>query len=322
MAARKKVSEFARIARIERLLAAHGPKPSSTLELGIGDDAALLRLRGRAVWTVDTQVEGVHFDRRWLSLEDIGYRSFQAAVSDLAAMGAEPLGALSSLALPSRLSERELERVVRGQADAAADCGCPIIGGNLSRAGELSVTTSVLGSVRRPLLRGAARAGDELWLIGDVGMAALGLFALSRGVSRRSAAVRACIERWRRPRALLREGLELSRRARAAIDVSDGLAGDAGHIARGSGVSLVFDAERLQAALTSELVRGAALLGLTALDLALGGGEDYALLCSGPAGRRPRFARVIGDVERGNGVWLSVSGRRKKLAGSFDHFRK
>ena len=301
------------------MLEASRSTQSAALEMGIGDDAAVLRLSGRVVWTVDAQVDGIHFDRRWLSLEDIGYRSFQAAASDLAAMGARPIAALSSLALPTTLRDDELEAIVRGQAAAARETECPIVGGNLSRATELSLSTTLLGSVQKPLMRSGARPGDELWLVGDVGMAAAGLRALMKN-SRKTLAVATCIERWRRPRALLREGTLLHRRARAAIDISDGLGGDARHLAKASGVRLVFDRTALEASLSVELLAAAKRLGLSPLDTALAGGEDYALLCSGKAERRPAFARVVGHVERGAGVWLESEGRRKKLAGAFDHF--
>ncbi|HET9930184.1 MAG TPA: thiamine-phosphate kinase [Polyangiaceae bacterium] len=313
-----KSSEFQRIARIQRLLEPSGGR-GSALDVGIGDDAAVLRVTGRVVWTVDAQVEGVHFDRRWLSLRDIGYRSFQAAASDLAAMGARATAALSSLSLPASLGDDELEGIVRGQAEAARACACPIVGGNLSRGGELSLTTTVLGSAPKPLLRSEARVGDELWLVGEVGMAAAGLQALMQR-ARKTSAVAACIERWRRPHALLREGRILARRARAAIDVSDGLAGDARHMAKASGVRLVLARAALEAALSPELVTAAPALGLSALETALSGGEDYALLCSGKPDRRPPFAHAVGRVERGAGVWLEFAGRRKKLTGSFDHF--
>jgi len=316
-----KTSEFARIAGIERLLGGGRAAKSRAVELGIGDDAAVLRLDGRAVWTVDAQVEGVHFLRRWLSLEDIGYRSFQAAASDLAAMGAHPICALSSLALPARFTDAELSSLVRGQSEAARQCRCPVVGGNLSRASELSLTTTLLGRVETPLLRSAARAGDELWLVGDVGSSGLGLHALVHR-SRKDRNISACIARWRRPRARIAEGERLVGRAHAAIDLSDGLAGDAGHIARASRVRLVLVAELIESALASELVAAANRLGLSALELALHAGEDYALLCAGPAELRPRFARPVGHVEQGAGVWLESCGRRKKLTGSFDHFSK
>ena len=311
-------SEFEKIALIERLLRGSRAR-AGRVEIGIGDDAAVLMSPGRLVWTIDSQVEGSHFDRAWLSLEDIGYRSFQAAASDLAAMGAKPIAALSNLALPRQFSDRELARLVRGQAQASAHCGCPVVGGNLSRAPDLSVTTTLLGVAARPLLRRGARPGDELWLWGDVGLAALGLRALQRGLQRR-ASLKAGVERWRRPRALLAEGRKLIGRARAAIDVSDGLAGDAAHLARESGVRVVFDAGQLEAGLGVDLLRGAQFLGESALTLALLGGEDYALLAAGPATKRPRAAHSVGQVERGSGVFLERAGKRQRLGRAFEHF--
>jgi thiamine-monophosphate kinase len=312
-------SEFRKIALIERALRQAGAG-SPAIKLGIGDDAAVFVSSGRLVWTIDTQIEGSHFDRRWLPLADIGYRAFQAAASDLAAMGARPLAALSNLALPKAFSDAQLLQVTRGQAEAAAECRCPVIGGNLARASELSITTTLLGVVAKPLLRSGARIGDELWLWGEVGLAAAGLRALQGGRAK-GAALRACVERWRRPKALIAEGRKLAGRAHAALDVSDGLAGDAAHLARASHVRLVFDALLLEAALTPELRSGAEVLGESALELALLGGEDYALLAAGPARLRPRGARRIGHVERGSGVFLARAGRKQRLGASFEHFR-
>jgi thiamine-monophosphate kinase len=313
-------SEFQKIALIERALrqgGAHNP----AVKLGIGDDAAVLASSGRLVWTIDSQVEGSHFDLRWLSLEDVGYRAFQAAASDLAAMGARPVAALSNLALPRSFSDAQLLRLARGQSEAAAGCRCPIIGGNLTRAPELSITTTLLGTVEKPLLRSGARAGDELWLWGEVGLAFAGLRALQRGWHKR-AALRPCVERWRRPKALLVEGRKLVGRAHSALDISDGLAGDSAHLARASRMRVVFDAALLEAALAPELRRGAAALGEHPLALALMGGEDYALLASGGAARRPRGAQRVGYIERGSGVFLERGRARQRLGGSFEHFGK
>jgi thiamine-monophosphate kinase len=160
--------------------------------------------------------------------------------------------------------------------------------------------------------------GDELWLIGEVGMARAGFEALSRGV--RGAAIRACIARWRRPEAQCTQGRRLVGRASAAIDVSDGLAGDAQHLAAASRVRVVFDAERVEAALSSELIVAAKRLGRVPLALALEGGEDYALLATGPRERRPRGAKIVGHIERGRGVFVLRGGKRSRLGASFDHF--
>src|SRR5690606_12854498 len=143
---------------------------------GIGDDAAVLA-PGSEPWvcSVDASVQGVHFDLGLVGLADVGYRSFQAAVSDLAAMGARPLAALSALVLPRALSAADIDRLTAGQAEASRETGCPVVGGNVSRGGELGITTTVLGHAAQPILRSGARPGDQVWLLGELGLAAAGL---------------------------------------------------------------------------------------------------------------------------------------------------
>ncbi|MEP7051150.1 MAG: thiamine-phosphate kinase [Pseudomonadota bacterium] len=314
MAGPERIREFAAIAQLEAIFRGR----SAFVELGIGDDAAVLKPRGRLVWTVDTAVEHVHFERRWLSLGDLGWRSFQAAASDVCAMAGQPLAALSSVIFPADFSAAQLKQLARGQRAAARALGCQIVGGNLARGAELSITTSVLGSAQRPLLRGGARSGDELWLLGDVGLAAAGLCLLQRGRSGSRSAQRA-LRAFRKPSAQLQAGLSLARRAHAAIDISDGLAGDAAHLADASNVRIVFDLAAVEAALSPALRAVAAELARPALDLALYGGEDYALLAAGPKRRRPSGARVIGSVEDGRGVWLSGSNGRTRAGAGFQH---
>lgn len=313
--------ELEAIAVLESAFA--GGARSPRVELGIGDDAAVIAPGGgRLVWTVDACVEGVHFDRRWLSLEDVGFRSLNAAVSDLAAMGAKPVAALSALVLPASTRRHAVAAIGKGQLQASRELRCPVAGGNISRGGELSVTTTVLGECAQPLLRSGARAGDELWLVGDVGLARAGLALLQAGRQRRpGAAARACIDAWRRPHALVARGRALAGRARAVIDVSDGLAGDAQHLAVASGVRVVVEERALGAALAPALVEACARLRADPLETALLGGEDYALLAAGPARHRPRFARVIGRVARGAGAVLEpvAGGRPRPLDRGFDH---
>src|SRR6478736_8302838 len=174
------LSEFSAIPQLEALFR----QASSRVELGIGDDAAVLKTKGRWVWTVDSAVEHVHFERRWLSLVDLGYRSFQAAASDVCAMGGAPFAALSSVIFPRGFSDAELRELARGQRAAARSLGCAVVGGNLARGAELSITTTLVGSVKRGLLRSGARVGDELWLCGELGLAAAGLRLLQAGKSR------------------------------------------------------------------------------------------------------------------------------------------
>jgi thiamine-monophosphate kinase len=318
---RSALDEARAIALLERALgkSARGPR----VEVGIGDDAAVLAPgTDKLVFTVDACVEHVHFDRRWLSLSDVGWRALMAAASDLAAMGARPLCALSNLGTPRSIAASELGQIGRGQAAAAAAIGCPVVGGNISRSDALSITTAVLGESPRPLLRSGAHPGDELWLIGEVGLAAAGLELLRS--TRRSSEPRSskrCVQAWRRPRALIEAGLELQRRASAAIDVSDGLGTDARHIAGSSAVKVVVEAELLRRVMAPELAAVARALGRDPLELMLTGGEDYALLSTGPARRRPRGARRIGRIEHGRGAWIERDEGLVPLRSGFDHLQ-
>jgi thiamine-monophosphate kinase len=315
--------EFTLIAELARELATPRLR---TVELGIGDDAAILRVgKERVVVSVDDQVEGVHFDLRWLTPADVGYRALQAAASDLAAMGARPLGAVASLHVPPGFSPAKLRQLARGQAEAARRLGCPVVGGNVARGAVLSVTTTVLGQVKKPLLRAGARPGDELWIIGELGLARAGL-RLHQQRLRLPARLRAIGERarqaWARPEALVSAGRQLAGRARAVIDVSDGLAGDVQHLAHEGRVKAVVEASRLAQLVSADLCELGDLLGEPGVALALTGGEDYALLCAGPGARRPARARVIGRIERGRGSELELeSGQRLALGSGFDHLR-
>jgi thiamine-monophosphate kinase len=320
--------------------------PSSAVSLAIGDDAAVLS--GHAdpwVMSVDASVQGVHFDRAFLSLEDVGYRAFQAALSDLAAMGAEAVVALSALILPRELTREDIDRLTRGQAQASVETRCPIVGGNISKGRELSITTTVIGRSERVLRRAGARPGEELWLVGGLGLAAAGLSclrlgwdgeaaakappepALLRASGRRApagaerAAVAHCVSAWRRPQALLVRGRELVALASSGMDVSDGLAADSAQLAKASGVRIVIDAALLRTALDPSLLIASRVLRRSALRFALYGGEDYALLATGPRVRRPAWASPIGHVSRGAGVLLSVGGERTPVGAGYDHLR-
>jgi len=262
----------------------------------IGDDCAVLE--GSLVWTVDACVEHVHFRREWLSWEDVGWKSFMAAASDIAAMGGRPLGALSALVLTDDVDDAALEALARGQAEAASALAMAIVGGNLARGSEVSVTTTVLGRADRPIPRNGAKPGDRVLVAGALGHAAAGLAAL-----REERMQDAHIAAWRRPRALVAEGLAMAKGgANAAIDVSDGFALDVSRLARASGVRVVLDELALAA------------YGV-ALEHVLHGGEDYAIVATSPS-PIAGFAEV-GRVVEGAGVML---GGRPVAARGFDHF--
>jgi thiamine-monophosphate kinase len=308
------MNEDERVALLSEIFARHDAR----VIVGIGDDAAVLE--GGLVWTVDAQVDGVHFRRAWLSWDDVGWRSFMAAASDLAAMGAEPVAALSALVLPPDVDDEALAALARGQRAASDAIDLPIAGGNLSRGTELSITTTAIGRASAPVLRAGARAGDGIFVAGAVGLAGAGLAALASGRVQ-DARVAAALEAWRRPRARIAEGRAMAAVARAAIDVSDGLARDASHLAKASGVGIVLDAAAILAHGGRALAAAAAAVGQRPLDLALGGGEDYAIVVASPS-PIAGFTRV-GAVESGDASWLEEDGQRRPLEPKgFDHFTK
>jgi thiamine-monophosphate kinase len=286
-------SELARIARIRGALATSDPR----VILGIGDDAAILAATGEPlVWTIDAAVDGVHFRRAWMSLEDVGYRATMAAASDLAAMGATPLALLAGLVLPSAFDDADLDALVAGQRAAADAIGAPLVGGNLARGGELSITTTALGRTPSPLTRSGARAGDAVAIAGPVGLAGAGLLAAERRLATTGAAP--AVAAFRRPRARIAEGLAARGVARAAIDVSDGLAHDLAQLARASDVVAELDASRLVGA---SLAAAARELAVDPLELALHGGEDYALVIALPPGASiAGFTVIVAFAARGS----------------------
>lgn len=319
--------EFERIALLAKLF--HGTRHPA-VETAIGDDAAVLRFdqsERALVWTVDTQVEGTHFRSAWLSWQDVGFRSFMAAVSDVAAMGAEPVAALSSLIVPGEFDDDALLALAEGQAEAAALARSPVIGGNLARGVELSITTTVLGATARALPRGGARVGDGLHLAGALGMSAAGLAALESAFTRGDASIEACIAHWRRPLAQLGAVGALGRLpVNAAVDISDGLAKDVGHLAEQSGVQVVLDEARLRAVASPALVGAARALGLSELALMLHGGEDYALVVAAPAAPEGfvTIGRVVAAAQRGSptSTFLRTPrGLEPIEARGYDHFR-
>lgn len=307
--------------RIQRLSVLFGGFEGEGIELGIGDDAAILRAPGdrEIVWTVDAHVEKIHFERRWVSWEDCGYRSFIAAASDVSAMGASPWCALGALSLTPDVTDLDLEAIANGQKLAARAVGARIVGGNLSAAEIVTLTTSVLGLATRALRRQGAKIGDGLWIAGEVGLAAAGLRALALGQG--GLGVEQAVLAWRRPAPRVAAGLAMAAAAHAAIDVSDGLACDVGHLAEASGVCAVLDRALLLAHAGDSLARAAEAVRADPVDLALHGGEDYALVAASGV-PIDGFSRV-GEVRAGAGVYLrDERGETRVEATGFDHFAR
>ena len=288
----------------------------------LGDDAALVRLGGTTLAvSIDLSLEGVHFRTAWLSFEDIGWRATAAALSDLAAEGARPIGVLVSLGIPSDDGKRRKDDAVdimAGVGAAARSAGTRVLGGDLVRSPRYLVDVCVFGLAARPVRRSGARPGDGLWVTGRLGGAGLALAALQRGGGPRLP--RPLFRRFARPAPRIAAGRWLARRgARALIDISDGLAGDAGQLAAASGVRAEIALEWLPC-----------WPGVTPRAAALSG-EEYELLAALPPRFAERDARAfrratgltltrIGRCAAGRGVRLTDEGRLIPPLRGFDHF--
>ena len=290
---------------------------------GLGDDCALIRVsRTWLAVSVDLSLEGVHFRNDWLSFTDIGWRSAAAALSDLAAEGAQPFGVLVSLGVPGKRRGR-----VKGEGDPAVDImagvgaaaqrvGAAVLGGDLVRSKRYIVDVCVLGWTARPVRRDGARPGDGLWVTGALGGPQAALRSLAAG--RRPPP--ALFRRFARPEPRIVAGRRLADLgARAMIDISDGLAADAAHLAAASGVRVEIALEQVPC------FRGVDRRSAAA------SGEEFELLAALPPRFREPDARAfrratgvpltrIGRCARGSGVRVTDAGRPIAPPAGYDHF--
>ena len=280
------IGEFSLIANIRRRMEGQYPPE---VALGIGDDCAVLQPQAGMEWviTTDTQVEDVHFRRAWLTPYQIGWRAMAVNLSDIAAMGAQPFGALAALALPAATERAFFDHLLDGLCDLGLRCQCPLIGGNLSRdPAHLSLTLTVLGHVPRghSVLRRGARAGDEIWVSGQLGGSVAGLRTFLQTIPLAEPVRTSLRQRYTQPQPRVREAsfLRASGGLTSMIDLSDGLAGDLGHLCDESRVGALIMAAALP--LQAGVREVAAALGEDALELALRGGEDFELCCTARPG--------------------------------------
>jgi len=310
--------EFDRIRRIVQRLGATAS--------AVGDDCALLRIgHSTLALSTDLSIEDVHFRRSWLSEQEIGWRATAAALSDLAAEGATPIGVLASIGAPAQDSGEPLQRLMEGVGEAAASVGAQVLGGDLAQAKTWILNLTVIGSAERPVQRSGGIVGDNVWVTGVLG------------------GPRAALERWlvgSQPDAAARQsfahpipridaGCRLAELgAHAMIDLSDGLAGDAGHLAAASACAVAIDLGKLP--LHSSVPEAARLAGIAPERYAALGGEDYELLVAMPPDFGEREAQSlgfesgvaltrIGTLAAGQGASFWSGGTLVEIAG-FSHF--
>lgn len=328
-----KTGEENLIERIRRRIPSAG---GGLLQMGIGDDAAVLRAPAGFDWVVtsDPFLEDVHFLAAAHPPEVVGYKALARASSDIAAMGAEPEIFLLSLAIPANRTGRWFDQMLAGMAHAAKRFGLRLAGGDTARSigsrPKIALNITVMGLARRGrfLRRSGARPGDVIFVSGRLGGAQLGLELILRGMHRQA--------RWKRlllPQFYPVPALELGRwlaqsgAASAAMDISDGLSSDLHRLCRASGAGARIYAEKLPCV---ELPRQLRALRLDALSMALHGGEDYGLLFTVPGRRAARIPKRfrgielthIGDIVRGDELTLVGQGEERVLKPlGWDHFR-
>ena len=281
----------------------------------IGDDAAVLEVPNgeKLVVSTDTSLEGVHFRRDWLNHFEIGYRATAASLSDLAAMAARPLGLMIALTLPEA-DRNEARAIATGIREGASAVLCPIVGGDLSSGKVLSLTITALGSVARPISRAGAKPGQRVYVTGRLGGPAAALRAWNAGTepSERDRA------RFAHPVPRIEAAIGLAERgATSAIDVSDGLIADIGHLAAASKVCIEVDLAHIPR-----------VNGVSALEAA-SSGEEYEIVVTAAEIDVGQFSSEfgldlteIGRVVAGSsGVELLNDGQPVTAPLGFDHFR-
>ena len=283
---------------------------------GTGDDSALVTVDGVPLAiSTDLSLEHVHFRRAWLAPVEIGYRAAAAALSDLAAVAAEPLGVLASVGAPAEDAETLVPELMEGVGTAVADVSATVWGGDLVQSDRVLLDVVVVGRADRPVRRAGAAAGDTLWLTGRLGAPRAAVRAWSAGRAPDAEARK----RFAHPVPRIPEASWLRDHGeRALIDISDGLGGDAGHLAAASGVACVLDAD----AVPLHAAAGG-------WEDAIAGGEEYELLVAMP----PAFddpeefetmfslpLTQIGQCAPGRGVRVLRGSREVDIPASFEHF--
>ncbi len=270
-----------------------------------GDDAAVTEIGDKLIAvTTDCMVEGVHFDRSFISAAQLGRKAIEAAASDIIAVGGDPTQCYLSLFLPLQIEEQYLVEVYRGVGASLKRLGVTFMGGNTSRARELILSVTILGEIpeRRYLLRrSGAKARDNIYVTGNLGGSAAGLYVLQNKIEGYDGLKRKHLEPYCRSDIIG----QIREVASAAIDLSDGLTSDLRHLCEASKVGARLRSECLP--INTELRELSAASGLDSLELALNGGEEYEILFTS-AERLSGDFTLIGQIIEGSDVFLDRNG--------------
>ncbi len=343
------ISGISELSLIEEIRREHDRK-SRFVKVGIGDDAAVIAAGGKHLLiTTDMMIEGVHFDLRFATAYQVGFKLVSVNVSDIYAMGGIPHHMLLNIAMHRRTPLEFIHMLLSGVKDALAYYRTALVGGDLSASrGAISLSATLVGSAGKYILRSGARVGDNIYVTGTLGDSGCGLALLKKlrrtipvyldkahpGMNSLWKEIRARNIRFRRSdiswetveplvrRHLLPEARnprEIIRCATSMIDISDGLLIDLTRICNESGTGARIYEERIP--VSAEMLTTAKYLGVAPLKLALTGGEDYELLFTAP-GKKKITATYIGDITEGEKIIVRKSGRERAFsAEGYQHFR-
>ena len=309
----KEIGEFGLINRITKK-----PKSKEIL-VGIGDDAAVIKTKkGLQVLTTDTLVEGDHFRQEWFSPKQIGMKSIEINVSDVAAMGAVPKFVLVSLALPSNLDVEFIDNLYEGMWKSCKKYNIEIIGGNMTHSKQIVISITLIGEVDKKnlCLRNGARSGDFVLVSGYLGNGKAGLRVFQENLK----AFESVKKHYLEPKAQLKSALEVASYASSMEDISDGLASELKHICKQSRCGAIIYKEKIP---IKEDVRNVAkILNEDEYNYALFGGEDFELVYTVPKNNLKKFkGYLIGEITKNRKVLLFSKGKTKNLTKhGYDHF--
>lgn len=324
-----RLGEFGLIQRIRDAMPA-----GRGVRIGIGDDAAWVdHPSGSSLVTADLLIENIHFKLKWISLYELGYKSLAVNLSDIAAMGGSPAYAVLSVGIPRNFDSNKIDQFYRGVRALARASGVAVVGGDTNVAPMLIISVCAIGAPpRRPIRRSGAKVGDDIYVTGTLGDAALGLKLLQAGKSRvKGPLFSKLVARQHRPTPRIAAGALLAKEslATAMIDVSDGLIQDLGHVCNASATGALVYNDALP---LSDAYR--AVAGKDGTIYALNGGEDYELLFCARRKRRVDIEKLRSQLrlritrigtcvaaERGIQVVDSVGKALSIRAGGHDHFR-